>query len=88
MSFQGQNFNVFAVVTEQRAVIVEGEKIGFSIRTDMDSYLLLVSIDPTGYLSVLYPATSKEMAKLTRNHDLSLPDLGVVTGPDFGVEVH
>ena len=86
MSFQGQNFNVFAVVTDQKAVIVEGEKIGFSIRTDMDSYLLLISIDPTGYLSVLYPAAPKEMAKLSRNHDLSLSDLGVVTGPDFGVE--
>ncbi len=84
-SAKDQRFNIFVELTGPDGVLVEGDEVGFRVGVDVDSYLLLINIDPTGFINVIYPYTSEELAERKANEDLRLPEMGVVQ-PPFGVE--
>ncbi|MDM8548560.1 caspase family protein [Desulfobacterales bacterium HSG2] len=83
LSFPGQTFNVFMDLIEPKGVLVEGDTIGFTIRAEAESHILLINIDPAGYISVIYPYTRAELGKV---RELRRPELGRVKPPNFGTE--
>ncbi len=86
-SLPNQNFNVSVDLTEPKGVLVEGDSLGFTIRTEADSYILLVNIDTAGAVNVIYPYTPQEFDKIVRaGQALHLPDIGEVVAPSFGTE--
>jgi hypothetical protein len=85
-SFSGQSFNVFADIIGSPGVLTEGQSVGFDIRPQADSHILLINIDSKGDISVIYPCNQKELALVKAGQTLHLPDLGKVTPPNFGTE--
>ena len=76
---------MFLEATGIDGVLVNGDSVGFNIRPDIDSYLLLINIDPAGSINVIYPLSRREMGKVSARTGLSLHDIGQV-GPPFGIE--
>ncbi|MDH5546465.1 MAG: caspase family protein [Gammaproteobacteria bacterium] len=62
---------------------VLGEEIGFSIRTNMDAYVLLLNIDPAGLVSVIYPYLATELNSVAAFEALQLDRISEVR-PPFG----
>ena len=85
LSFPGQRFNVFVELLGRKGVLVEGETVGFRLRAGAESYILLIDIDPTGVINVIYPGDAGEMNPVSANRELSLPDIGQVV-PAFGTD--
>ncbi len=85
LSIKGQRFNVFVELTGPDGVLVEGDEVGFRVDVEADSYLLLINIDPTGFINVIYPYKREELAVRKANVDLRLSEIGEVQ-PPFGVE--
>lgn len=85
-SFAGQSYNVFAEIIGSPGVLTEGQSIGFDIRPQTDSYILLIDIDSKGDVNVIYPCNQKELAPVKAGQTLHLPDLGKVTPPNYGTE--
>lgn len=85
LSTPDQRFNVRLDLIGPSGVLVEGGEIGFEIRAEKPSCLLLINIDPTGFIHVIYPAFPRELAIQEAGRALKLEDQGVVT-PPFGVE--
>ena len=81
LSFPDQRFNVFADMMGAGGVLVEGDTVGFRIRADQDSYILLIDIDPTGSVYVIYPVNEQELSPIKANRELALPDIGKVGRP-------
>jgi len=85
-SFSGQSFNVFAEIIGSPGVLTEGQSIGFDIRPQADSYILLINMDSKGDINVIYPCSRKELEPVKAGQTLHLPDLGKITPPNFGTE--
>jgi len=85
-SFSGQNFNVFADIIGSHGVLTEGQSIGFDIRPQADSHILLINMDSKGNINVIYPCSQKELAPVKAGQTLHLPDLGKIAPPNYGTE--
>ena len=81
-----QAFNVFVDLSGPGGVLVEGESVGFKVRTDQDAHILLINIDPTGFINVIYPFTPEELTPLKAGKELDLSHLSRVVKP-FGTEL-
>ncbi len=86
LSFPNQKFNVYLSMMGQKGVLTENDTIGFVIRPEADSHILLINIDPAGLVNVIYPCYDKELAMVKANQDLSFPELSKVVAPNFGTE--
>lgn len=84
--FAHQDFNLTLDVTEPRlqGEYYNGQHLKVSVSTDQPCYLLLLDIDSGGSISVLYPGTLQELAKLVPGVQKSVIE-GVVGAP-FGME--
>lgn len=65
---------------------MEGDLFGCSLRADRTSTLLLFNVDPTGFISIIYPYYPSEMAPLPAGKVLSLDKIGRVK-PPLGTEL-
>lgn len=65
---------------------VDGDLVGFSIRSSEDAYLLLVDIDANGLISVIFPFEQNELKKYPGNHITLLKNISKVRAP-FGRDV-
>ena len=86
ISFPDQTFNVFLDLTDSKGVLVENDAIGFRIRTEADAHILLINIDPKGYISIIYPYNKTELEPVKAGKELKLPNIGRVLPPNFGTE--
>ncbi|MGD8990676.1 MAG: caspase family protein [Desulfobacterales bacterium] len=61
-----QQFNVEIEISGsyQKSIIAEDETFGFEIRTARQAYLLLIDVDPSGAVHVLYPFDKSELQPL------------------------
>ena len=61
-----QQFNVEIelIGSYQKSIINEDEVFGFEIRTEKPAYLLLIDVDPSGAVHVLYPFDRSELQPL------------------------
>jgi hypothetical protein len=67
---------------EHRTVVAEGEAFAFSVATGKPAYIMMLSIDPAGTVSVLYPSdTDATPAVLTPDAPL------LVSSPQLRVQV-
>ena len=85
LSFLGQSFNVFVELTGPDGVLMEGDSVGFRVGADEDGFILLINIDPTGLINVIYPSERGDLSVTGRNMGLNLPGVGEVVSP-FGSE--
>ena len=85
-SYPNQQFNVFVEILGPPGVLIEGDPVGFSIRAEADSYILMLNIDAAGFVNILYPNSLNEISALNAGQALQLPDLGEVVPPNFGIE--
>lgn len=85
--FNRQSFNVRLGLVGRRQgdVIFEGERIGFTFRSEKTAHLLLFNVDTHGNVNVIYPANRGELVPVDADVPLALKNLGVVTEP-FGTE--
>ncbi len=79
-------FNVFLELIGARGVLLEDDPVGFTIRTEADAHLLLINIDPTGGINILYPFMEEDLRPVRAGSPLELPELGYVSPPNFGIE--
>ena len=79
------SFNVFLEVDGRPGVLLNGDKIGFRIKTVESAYVMLVNVDVAGRVSVIYPYTTAELAQLPGGQMLDLANIGKV-GPPLGTE--
>ncbi|MDH5232921.1 MAG: DUF4384 domain-containing protein, partial [Gammaproteobacteria bacterium] len=82
-----QEFNVELHTSspDSGGIVVEGEKVGFSIRTDTPSYILLVNFDPSGIATVIYPDNRSELKKIKANDEMLLKNVSRARAP-FGTD--
>ncbi|MBF0466735.1 MAG: caspase family protein [Nitrospirae bacterium] len=82
-----QKFNVWLNVgdVEGRTVFFEDETIDFTIKSESDAHLLLLNINPDGFVTVLLPDKNVPTAPIKRDVPIELRDLGKVGAP-FGTE--
>jgi hypothetical protein len=86
LTYPEQPFNVFLEIIEKRGIHVEGQKIGFRIRTREKSHILLINIEVNGDINVNYPYFKRELNPVPENGIIPLPRISTIKGPDFGVE--
>ncbi len=86
LSYPRQPFNIFLELIDNKGVYLEGETIGFRIHPQARCRILLINVETGGAVNVIYPYYERELAPLSANQDVSMPDFGAVTGPRFGVE--
>ncbi len=65
---------------------VQDENIGFTIKSDKDSYVLLFNIDSHGMVSILYPYFTREPFGIKSNDPLKLKSISKVR-PPFGRDI-
>ena len=86
LTYPFQRFNVHLELTGAHGgVVKEGSPIGFTVRSDVRAYILLLDIDPTGEVHIIYPAEESELRPLKAGALLDLSEMGQVTAP-FGTE--
>lgn len=85
-SYPDSDFNVFVELMDNKGVLMEDDPVGFVIRSEADAHILLVNIDSTGGINILYPYLEEELAPVRAGTPLRLPELGYVTPPNFGLE--
>lgn len=70
-----QQFNVTLDLSGSRqgGVLIEGEKVGFSITSERSAYLLLLNVDPRGKVNVIYPSQHSELVPISAGAVLSIP---------------
>jgi hypothetical protein len=86
LTYPFQRFNVHLELTGAHGgVVTEGSPIGFTVRSDVRVYILLLDIDPTGEVHIIYPAEESEIRPQRAGALLDLSGMGQVTAP-FGTE--
>lgn len=76
--------NVFLTVLGPDGVLPEGTSLGFKVKFEKPSHVLLLNISPGGNVNVLYPYNQSELAQQPADKELRVPP-SKVTEP-FGVE--
>ncbi len=85
-TYPESDFNVFLELIDPKGVLVEDDPVGFVVRSEARAHILLIDIDSTGGINVLYPYMPEELKPVQTGQTLRLPELGYVTPPHFGVE--
>jgi hypothetical protein len=87
LTYPRQQFNVAIEVFGpcQKSIIREDETFGFEISTERDAYMLLINVDPTGAVHVVYPFNETELEPLAAGHRKILPLICRTLWP-FGTE--
>ncbi len=80
-----RTYNVFVEPAGPSDFLVEGDKIGFRIRSEKAAYILLLNVDPHGTINILYPCKPSERRALIAHREITL-DIGRVY-PPFGTEL-
>ncbi|MDD4963457.1 MAG: caspase family protein [Gallionella sp.] len=74
----------------QGNTFVEGDSFAFHVQTEADAHLLILNIDATGNVSVLYPQKATEQARSPARQILVLPGKSaqerIVVTPPFGLD--
>ena len=80
-----QDFNVFLDVqgNGKGSAFLKGEKLGFTIKSDKESYILMLGIDSNGKMNVLYPYQASELAPIPARKPFVQKDL-IVVGEPYG----
>ncbi len=71
---------------DKASTLAKGDKVGFSITSQLDAYLLIINIDASGKVNVIYPRDRVELTPIKAQQNLQLIDLTTVT-PPFGREL-
>lgn len=82
---QRKGGNVYLSLIGPGGVLQEGTTLGFKVRFEQPSHVLLLNIDPAGMVNVIYPYQQNETDKLPANKYLEFPQLIKVQAP-FGTE--
>jgi hypothetical protein len=87
MKNPGQQFNVWlrAGDDDGKTVFHEGDKAGFTIRSERQAYLLLLNVDSQGYVTMLMPENAASSPGIEAGCTLKTPQVGQVMAP-FGME--
>ncbi|MDH5301741.1 MAG: caspase family protein, partial [Gammaproteobacteria bacterium] len=67
--------------TGKGGTAVDGEQLGFSVRSGEKSYLLLLDIDPFGKVSVIYPYLPTELAPMIASETMELAGITQIRAP-------
>jgi len=86
LNYPPAGFHVFTEVLGGGGVLLEGSSMGFRMQNDGDSWLLLINIDSTGIINVLYPAFPNEIPMVPAGKGVNMPDMAKVIPPNFGTE--
>jgi hypothetical protein len=80
-----QDFNVFLDIqgSGKGSAFVKGEKLGFTIKSDRPSYILMVGIDSMGNMNVLYPYQPSELAPIAAEKPFVQRDM-IEVGKPYG----
>jgi len=80
-----QDFNVFLDVqgNGKGSAFLKGEKLGFTIQSDKQSYILMLGIDSKGKMNVLYPYQASELAPIPAKKPFIQRDL-IEVGEPYG----
>jgi len=83
-----QDFNVFLDVqgNGKGSAFVKGEKLGFTIQSDKESYILMLGIDSSGKINVLYPYKPSELEPIPAKKPFvqkELIEVGAPYGRDY-----
>lgn len=66
---------------------IEGEKFVFNVNSSQPACLIILNIDPTGNVAVLYPQNSAQTAIHPKNRLLTLPEIEKIEViPPFGMD--
>lgn len=85
LRYPGQDFNVNLDLLGKGGVLTQGDPVGFRVQTEARAFILMMNIDPNGYISILYPYEPHELAPLPAGRPVDL-EIGEVRGPGFGTE--
>ena len=77
------NLDIEMIGNGRGGTAVEGELVGFSIKSTEDAYILLLDIDSQGTINVIYPYTTEELKPMQANTTLRLNEISEVAAP-FG----
>ena len=80
-----RKYNVFVDPIGSSDFLLEGDKIGFRIRSEEEAYIVLLNVDPHGNINILYPCKPSEKQALIARREMAL-DIGRVY-PPFGTEL-
>lgn len=80
-----QDFNVFLDIqgSGKGSAFVKGEKLGFTIKSDRPSYILMLGIDSKGNMNVLYPYQPSELAPIPAQQAFVQRDM-IEVGKPYG----
>jgi len=78
-----QDFNLFLDVqgSGKGSAFVKGDKLGFTIQSDKESYILMLGIDSSGKMNVLYPYKPSELTPIPAKKPFIQKDLIEVGAP-------
>ncbi|UCG52179.1 MAG: DUF4384 domain-containing protein [Candidatus Latescibacterota bacterium] len=71
------------------SVYQDGEEVRFSIRTDLDAYVVVFNIDTEGFVHLLYPRDGKTLRRISPDRVYYLPeydDESLIVGGAKGIE--
>lgn len=80
-----RTYNVFLDPIGPSDFLLEGDKIGFRIRSEKEAYIVLLNVDPHGNINVIYPCKPLEKQAIVAHRELIL-NIGRVY-PPFGTEL-
>jgi len=71
-----QRFNVVLDLAgpRQAGMAMEGEPISFSVSSERDAYYMLLAIDPTGTVNVIYPASTSQIRSVKAGEVVRIPE--------------
>ncbi|MBF0495743.1 MAG: caspase family protein [Deltaproteobacteria bacterium] len=85
LAYPTQDFDVSMNIIGRKSLLKEGEDVGIAFQTTADSYPLLINIDCSGNISVIYPGSKDEIRPWPKGKEYHQPNLGKVKAP-FGTE--
>lgn len=86
MDWPNQSFKVDVELVGNKAVLIEGDTVGFKVRPGSAAYIFLINIDSNGFINVLYPYDSSELEQIGAGKIVDLSGMGQVAPPNFGTE--
>jgi hypothetical protein len=82
LDYGRQSFNVsLTIEPDGRGFYALGDRLRFRAKTEADSYLLLLDIDVSGMVTLLYPRSAAEATKTQAGSDVSIGPESQVTQP-------
>lgn len=85
LTYPEQDFNIFLDLIHPDGLLEEGDTLGFKIFSEKRGFLLIMNIDPTGAINVIYPVKPTELSRIESGKEIYFSKLGIVN-PPFGTE--